>query len=213
MKTKNEITREEWLQQAIRLMTPLFKKVGYEVPQMRVSVGWPSSRGKSNKHRVLGECWDKAAADDGKIAQIFVTPMYKTGEVASEAGVLPTLVHEVVHAVVGNAEGHNKVFGKCARAVGLEGKLTSTHAGEALLKECKVWAKELGEFPHSGLNPSAKSSGKKKQTTRMVKCECTECGYTCRTTRKWLEDAGAPHCPKHGVMAFEMPEELEGDDE
>jgi hypothetical protein len=34
----------------------------------------------------------------------------------------------------------------------------------------------------------------KKQSTRMVKCECPDCGYIVRTTRKWLEE-GAPICP------------------
>lgn len=45
----------------------------------------------------------------------------------------------------------------------------------------------------------------KKQKTRMLKCECAECGYTVRTARKWLEQAGAPLCPieGHGVMEHE----------
>lgn len=47
----------------------------------------------------------------------------------------------------------------------------------------------------------------KKQTTRMLKCECPQCGYTVRTTRKWL-DVAVPVCPVHG---HEM--ELEGVEE
>lgn len=32
----------------------------------------------------------------------------------------------------------------------------------------------------------------------MLKCECSTCGYTVRTARKWLETAGAPLCPVQG---------------
>lgn len=32
----------------------------------------------------------------------------------------------------------------------------------------------------------------------MLKCECSTCGYTVRTARKWLETAGAPLCPVEG---------------
>ena len=34
-----------------------------------------------------------------------------------------------------------------------------------------------------------------KQSTRLIKCECAECGYTMRTTTKWIETLGAPLCP------------------
>jgi hypothetical protein len=39
-----------------------------------------------------------------------------------------------------------------------------------------------------------------KQTTRLIKCECAECGYLARVTRLWLDTKGAPQCPEHGVM-------------
>ena len=37
--------------------------------------------------------------------------------------------------------------------------------------------------------------GLKKQTTRLKKLKCSECGYTVRTTAKWIETLGAPLCP------------------
>lgn len=204
-------TREEWLGAAVILMTPLFESAKYKVPQVHVACGWPSSRGLSAKKRVLGQAWCKTASSD-KIAQIFISPWlikpidasHKDGQ-----GVLPTLLHEVVHTVVGNENKHNKVFGKCARAVCLEGKLTSTFAGDKLRESCEQWMIKLGPYPHGKLDMT--KSPVKKQTSRMVKCECSECGYVARTTRKWLDDMGAPHCPKHGVMSFELPEELEDD--
>jgi len=49
----------------------------------------------------------------------------------------------------------------------------------------------------------------------MLKCECVTCGYTVRTARKWLEEAGAPVCPTegHGVMRHDPLDADEGADE
>jgi hypothetical protein len=201
--------REEWLDTAIELMRPLFKSAGYTVPTIRVSCGWPSNRGLSCKKRTIGQAWSRAASSDN-IGQIFISPWLDV-KVATEQGVLSTLVHEVVHCTVGVEEGHNKVFKKCMKAVGLEGKATATIAGEKLLEACQQWSEKLGPYPHGKLD---KLKGPvKKQTTRMVKCECPECGYVARVARKWLDDLGAPKCPKHGVMGYEIPEELESDEE
>lgn len=188
-------TREEWLEAAVGLMTPLFKKSGYEVPKVRVACGWPSSRGLSAKKRVLGEAWCKTASSDG-VAQIFISPWLVKPE--DDYGVLPVLVHEICHAVVGNENKHNKVFGKCARAVGLEGKLTSTVAGEELTGKCIEWMHKLGDYPHAKLDSTKRPT--KKQSTRMIKMECGGCGYVARTSRKWLDEVGPAHCPNHGEM-------------
>ncbi len=179
-------------------MTPLFKSAGYDVPIVRVACGWPVRGGLGKKKRVLGECWSKDASADQTSAQIFISPALD--EVSADMGVLATLVHEVVHAVVGHKAAHNKVFGKCARGVGLEGKLTSTNAGEKLKAEFATWVAVLGEYPHSQLHGMEKE---KKQSTRLLKCECPECGYNVRVTAKWLL-IGLPICPEHGDMEAEV---------
>ncbi len=204
-------TREGWLEAAVSLMAPLFEQHGYTIPAVRVACGWPVRGGCAAKKRVLGECWTKDAATDG-LAQIFISPyLIDTTEV------LATLIHEVVHAVVGHKEKHNKVFGKCARAVGLEGKLTATHASEALAATCKTWTEALGEYPHAKLDGLKTDS--KKQGTRLLKALCgskTEsyeetCGYTVRVTKKWLDEVGAPHCPIHGEMSVDKPADVDED--
>jgi hypothetical protein len=207
IKVKHE-NREQWLAEAVTIMTPHFKKAGYEVPKVRVSCGWPSSRGLNSSKAAIGECWDKSAAED-KVAQIFISPRIKQ----SAAEILPVLAHEVCHAVVGNAEGHNKVFGKCARGIGLTGKLTATVPGPEFLETATEWVKQtLGEYPHSALRPSGRPV--KKQTTRMVKCECKACGYVVRTSRKWLDDAGPVLCPCNSKpMSFELPDNDDADDD
>ena len=199
-------TREQWLEAAVRLMSPLFQEKEYEVPAVKVSCGFPSGRALSRKNQAIGECWGKAITVDG-VPQIFVSPLIKDPE-----EVLEILIHEVVHAVVGTEAKHGSKFRKCALAIGLEGKMTATHAGENLNQDFRVnFVPKLGEYPHAGLKPKARPE--KKQTTRMVKCECKKCGYAVRTSRKWLDEAGAVLCPCNGKpMSFEIPPELEPED-
>jgi hypothetical protein len=191
-------TREEWLEAAVELMTPVFKSRDYKVPKVRVSCSFPSKGGTAAKSKRLGECWDSAAASDN-VHQIFITPLMDSA--TGEQGVLSTLLHEVVHAVVGIPALHGPKFKACALAVGLSGKMTATVAGPELLVTLAEWETQLGPYPHSKLNPTL--SGKKKQSTRMRKCQCPECGYTVRTTLKWIEARGIPWCPVDGVMIVE----------
>lgn len=208
-KNQKHETREEWLLAALDLMRPLFENRGYEVPKVRVSCGWPSRGGLSVKSKVLGQAWCKTASSD-KIGQIFISPYLD--KTVDPYGVLPVLLHEQVHQVVGVKERHNKVFGKCARALGLEGKLTSTFASKELLGVCKEWDEKLGPYPHAKLDGT--KSPVKKQSTRLVKCECPKSGYTVRTTRKWLDEFGAPISPvTKKPMVFEIPKDLEDDND
>jgi hypothetical protein len=199
-------TREQWLEAAVVLLEPLFSKKDYKLPKVRVSCGFPSSRALTRK-RAIGECWASEAAED-KIAQIFISPLIK-----DSVEVLGVLTHEAVHATVGHKAKHGKVFRACAVAVGLEGKMTSTSVGKNLNQEFRVaFVPKLGQYPHATLKPTGRPT--KKQTTRMVKCECENCGYSVRTSRKWLDEAGAPLCPcNKKPMSFEIPPELEPEDE
>jgi hypothetical protein len=197
-------TREQYLKAAVELMRPLFKNKGYEIPPLHVTCGWPSSGGLGRTRKTIGQCWDSTASSDQK-HQIFISPWLKDND---PTGPLSTLVHEVVHAVVGIAAKHGKKFKDCATAVGLEGKMTSTNAGPELMENIKGWELELGEYPHAKLDPSM--SPVKKQSTRMYKCECLTCGFVVRTARKWLDEIGIPHCPKHGRMESDYIQEDEG---
>lgn len=180
-------TREEWLMSAVGALTPLFEEVGEAVPAVRVSVGWPGGRG--NKNSVIGQCWNKAAAAD-EVAQIFISPVLEDG-----LRVLDVLAHELVHAIDENKSGHKGNFARIAKAIGLEGKMTATVAGEALKERLTEVIDDLGAYPHAALSPAL--AGGKKQTTRMLKVECPESGYIARTTAKWLDAYGAPKCPCH----------------
>lgn len=190
-------TREQWLNRFVAAARPVFEAAGYPIPvEVRVSVGFPSAgaRGKS-----IGECWSKSASKDGHF-EIFIHPTL--GESARIADVL---THELVHAAVGLEAKHGPKFGACARALGLEGKLTATVAGPRWHAWADKVLKRLGPIPHASL--SGRSSAKPKQSTRLLKCECQDCGFTFRATRKWVESAGAGlRCPDftcEGVVTVE----------
>ena len=44
--------------------------------------------------------------------------------------------------------------------------------------------------------------------SRLLKVQCGYCAYTCRITRKWLDELGPPLCPCNS-QPMEMPPELE----
>ena len=203
-------TREDWLIAAVELLRPHFKKAGYEIPGVRVSCGWPVKGGLGTKKKVLGQCWSHEAASDGKF-QIFVSPTIEDTE-GDDYAVLPVFIHELCHACVGIEAKHGADFKACATGVGLTGKMTSTVPSDELKPLMATWRSVLGAYPHVKLDP--KMSPVKKQTTRMFKCECRveTCGYTVRISRKWLDDVGVPHCPKHGKMESDyIPNEGEED--
>jgi hypothetical protein len=183
--------RQAWLETALVEVRHLFIAKGHEVPaNVRVSIGW----GHGRAEKILGQCWYAQASSDGHV-EIFISPATKDG-----ARIVDILVHECVHSVVGALAGHKGPFKRVALSVGLTGKMTATTAGPELAEWCAGFIAKHGEYPAGSLSKA--DSGRKKQTTRMVKCECAECGYVARTTRKWIDDMGAPYCaePNHGRM-------------
>lgn len=177
------MNREEWLKAAEKLMTPWIEAEGHEYPEKtRVACGWP----KGGRQRI-GECWSNADSAD-QTFEMFISPA-----LADASRVCDILLHEMVHAALGIAAGHKKPFKDLATALGLEGKMTATVAGEAL--QARIAAEVLAVlplYPHACLS-AAEKAGKAK--TYLVKAECPDCGYTVRTTQKWLDQVGAPICP------------------
>jgi hypothetical protein len=205
--TNNNSNRESWLNlMTDKYIRPMFASKGYTIPHnVRMSCSLSSGGIHTKAHQkrfTLGECYSPSMSSDDSI-QIMIVP-----NLADSARVLDVLVHELVHATVGNKEGHNHVFKACANAVGLEGKMTSTNAGEWLKALIGEWIKAEGEYPHSTL-----STRYKKQSTRLHKCDCVQCGYTMRISSKWLKLA-TPRCPLgHGNMTHDfMMEADEGEE-
>jgi len=190
--TKTKINREQWLNKVKdhKIIKALFKAAGFPIPKnVRVSVGWPLGRGRSKKNQTIGQVFGTTCSKD-KHFEIFISP-----SLAKSNRVADVLVHELVHAAVGLKQGHGKVFRKCALAVGLTGKMTATLASDELNAKLDKIVKQIGPFPHAKLTARSKikSSGPKTQGTRMKKVHCPACGYTLRTTKKWLA-VGLPTC-------------------
>lgn len=188
-------TREAWLEAAIEVFRVWFRWAdGNALPaNIKVSCGWPARGGTAAKKRVLGECWHPKVSADGA-TQIFVSPY-----IGDSARALDVLLHECVHAALGVGAGHGPAFAALARRLGLEGKPTATVASEALQKRLvEVVIPALGKYPHAKMDATeweVSDKPKKQDGSRMIKCECESCGYTVRTTRKWLEIA-VPTCPQ-----------------
>ena len=177
-------TREDWLHQAVQHLRPAFLRVGTPLPDaLHVSIGFPSTRALSRR---VGECWAPEASRDGR-PHLFVSPL-----LGSSLLVLGTLVHELVHAAVGVGFRHGPPFRRAALALGLVGRMTATVPGPELTARLDELASVLGPFPHAGLDAAA--SGHPKQSTRLLKLTCPACGYTIRTTARWVA-VGLPTCP------------------
>ncbi len=183
----NNMTREEYLNQAGVELTKLFNAQGYEVPTFNVSCSWPGG-GSSLKR--IGECWPKSASDAG-VNEVFISPL-----IADSIRALDILAHEMIHVVDDCTHGHRKEFSRIMKAIGLEGKPTATHAGERLHAEIEGIVSRLGEYPHEKLELNSP----KKQQSRQLKAECTCCGAVWRMSAKWLEQVTAcPVCRNNSV--------------
>lgn len=177
-------TREEWLGVVLQKhIAKLFADKGVSLPvpaDAKVSVGFP---GGGSARKRIGECWPRGRSSI-KVNEIFINP-----SLTSKVEMIEVLVHEAIHAADDCISGHKGFFRQAAKQVGLEGKMKSTHAGA----ELRAWIESVIDKMPPVSYGHLDLSGRKKQSTRMLKCECPACGYTVRTTAKWLE-VGVPTC-------------------
>jgi hypothetical protein len=197
------MTREEWLTIAATLiMDGIVGPHGAltaNPPKWQVACGWPSRNALSSSRRRIGECWSPEFCRDGATFQVFISPVLNEPVQGDGDGVLPVLVHELVHVVAGEG-GHRGRFKQVAVAVGLTGKMTATVAGSELCEKLAEIVRQLGPYPHAGIEAASR---RRKQSTRMIKVmavNCTSCSYVARTTRKWIETVGLPRCPHGSLM-------------
>lgn len=165
-------TREEWLNAFAAAARPVFKQRGFELPEkVRISVGFMFRSPKA-----IGQCWHESASADGH-REIFINPTQ-----ADSSRVADILTHELCHTLFGPDEKHGKNFKAAAFGMGLEGKATATTAGDGWREWANPILEALGPIPHAALDPA--QSGVKKQSTRLLKCECDTCGFIFRATAK-----------------------------
>tara|TARA_R110002020_G_scaffold76170_4_gene193350 strand:- start:2587 stop:3198 length:612 start_codon:yes stop_codon:yes gene_type:complete len=195
----NYVDRETWLNAAAVLMqASVFTEAAiepeaWERVKYRITCGFPLGyRGSRNAKTVtLGQAFDPSISADGTY-EVCVNPIMD-----KPTDVLAVLAHELVHVYCGIECGHRGAFRRVAVAIGLTGKMTQTVAGPRLGETLKSIADQLGPYPHAKIDPSLR----KKQGTRMLKIECDACGFTARTSGKWMRqiDSGS-RCPVCDVV-------------
>ena len=192
---KNNFVREIWLNDAVEELRGLFKEHGYNFGKVNISVGWPGGT-RGNHSSTIGQSWESIASSDSR-NNIFISPSINNTE-----QVLAVIVHELCHVVNDCQDAHNKPFIAIARKVGLLQPWTATKASDDLKLRLKAVEDKIGKY--RGPKIKIKQSDKPKQTTRLIKVQCDKCGYTCRTTRKWIDAYGTPICPKDDIEMEEQ---------
>lgn len=188
MTTPKHETREAWLTAAGEGFKSWF--IAADKPlivPIRLSMGFPSSRALSRTKRTIGECWGTASSTSGH-AEILISPLLD-----DPMEILGVVAHEMGHAILGPKVGHKAPFAKLMKSLGLVGKATATTPGPEFITRAGDLLETLGSLPHSRLDPAMRPV--KKDGIRQLKCECDECGYVARTSRKWLDIGGPPWCP------------------
>jgi hypothetical protein len=200
----NQRTREEWLEMMKdELTNKVFEPAGYTVPtNIRVTCGFPSKNALSKKNKRIGEIWS-AGASAGKMMEILIHP-----QESDSVSVGAILAHEMTHGVIGVQDGHKRTtFGKCARAIDLQGALTATCAGEKLTKTLEQLIEKIGKYPHATLYATTRE---RKDHCRYIKIICPDCDFYALVSRKHTEHLPTCHCgaemvidPKHQNPADE----------
>lgn len=199
--TRSKIAdREEWLTRMTEMLRPLFAEIGHPLPKkIRLTCGFPSRGGLGVKKRTVGECWYPEASDDQTV-EVSVSPMED-----NEDNVCDILAHELCHAAGGRK--HGKKFKAIADAIGLLPPYPTTTASPELTVKLRKLHKQVGAYPHAKLTYT---KNKKPDVCRLVKvvCPSPDCGYTIRTTRKWIE-VGLPTCccGEEMVLPEDKPED------
>lgn len=207
--------RETWLRELSALMAPRFEELGKPIPPFRVGTGFTSG---GQYCRAAGECWNKTLSADEHF-EIFIMP-----DQIDPIDIAAILCHELIHAAVGLQEGHKGEFAKMMGKLGLLRPYTQSIPGPEFIAWAQPFLDQLGPIPHAALrfrrtkdgpapvegdepagdqdDEPGSSNQKKKQSTRMLKACCAECGYTVRLSKKWALELGAV-CPTHGEMTVE----------
>lgn len=185
------MTREEWLVEATKkLEGRYFNQAPRLIPKkLAVSCGIP--KGPNN---AIGQCWDPRVSKDGT-THIFICP-----SLDNPFEILATLLHELVHACVGLAEGHSGEFARLARRVGLKGKLTATFVDKD--SETGHFFQEiitqLGDYPHRAM---VKTKQKKKPTEKYVRIvSVNDTDYSFSIKQSLFENQGPPKDPWGDLM-------------
>lgn len=195
MKIENPI--EPLIEEAERTIREAVKHFTLKVPAAQIVVTIASAGRKQAVGWFGADHWRNCKPDG--IHEINLCSEYlKTHDMGE------LILHELAHAEnrtlgIRDCAGrmHNKKFKTMAERLGLVVKDRDSSVGYGftdLADGGKDFLKKIA-FKHKLFCLARLSGGpKKKAGSRLIKCACPSCGYTVRTTQKWIE-AGLPICP------------------
>lgn len=204
--------------EAERVIRLAIKQFGLSVKPDEIIITIQSNMARGKKSAAYGwfarERWKhKKTVHEINLSAEFLTTDNEVGH---------TLLHELAHAencklgIKDNSgsQCHNKKFKVMAERLGMTikerhprlgyGLTTLGPIGEQFLKKIAFKRQLFGIIRRE---PSVRQ----KKGSRLIKCECLipGCGYTVRTTKKWL-DIAIPTCPREGHEGAPLePEELD----
>lgn len=184
--------------EAERTVAEAIKHFGLKVKPEQVSITVASAGRRSALGWFWGDSWHQKKAAWHEINLC--------AEHLDTCDVGELIIHELAHAEnhtlgirdCSGSQCHNKHFKSMAERLGLVVKPRDKRYGygftelgeEAKSFLCKInFDRTVFQRHRNKHVGKAKSGG-----TRLLKCECPECGYTIRTTQKWI-DVGLPTCP------------------
>lgn len=190
--------REAWLSAALTRISKGWPTAA-ELPEgTRISVGFPVKTRGRGAGRVTEHY--RATESDGGMVEIFVSPT-----LADAAQVCRAVALEAAAVALNRTPAESERAALFARADTVAASLPAyphdaLAVGRARAGASRVTASDIGATDE----PAAPGPG-----SRMLKVCCPSCGYTVRTSRRWLAVAvplcPAPGCDRRGVpMAADL---------
>lgn len=184
--TKN--TREAWLIEVgdallSDIIMPAVDDLGLGLEKPPVSY---SINGADSNPKVLGLCAARCKNEQGLNA-VTITPFLN-----DSLRIMDVLIHELIHAVLDNQDGHKLRFAQIAKRCGLVAPMTATTASPELVELLQAYVEVFGAIPHAKQDPI----DKKKQKGRSLSVACTTdgCGFKFNTSQFQIDRIAVPMC-------------------
>lgn len=213
-------TREEWLEDSAEIMgewlnefiTPsdiknhnkdrvvenVFLET-FKLNECKFTCGLTSSRVDYRmRFRTMGQCHYKQSTGNNKHEIIISNRLNGNGKKTDSTRIAHVVLHEMIHTCT-YGHGHKGEFKRLARALGMDGKLTSTENSPELEKRMKENIVDiLGKFPHKAVTTKTSFKG-----SRLLKITCTECDIIMRASAKAcnkIHEMECPACPNDNYV-------------
>jgi hypothetical protein len=136
---------------------------------------------------------------EDKTFEVFVAPT-----LAEPEAVFDALLRQVLHTIPGALTPASRTYQDALINAGYAPDASGPTQTADWVEAWGPVLEALGPYPHAAVTVAAR----KTQTTRMLKLVCPTCGYTLRTTAKWIAQ-GLPTCHDGTPFVADVAEESE----